>query len=392
MWKREKVGSTCRLGPDNVLPSVIIEGESLTKIVNKLMSQNNDRSFIDTTILNWLLDKSFKISSQTDQTHLFSLKEIDTETQLKNKTSHLRTMKIGTVASLYEQDHLPTKSLKSMLKDLSQFWNNHNLKNGNFDNILAVRKDSDKDRISELLKMDVVFPYELTKSLLTLYYNQKNGQLFTNYYCISPNISYDIYPIKPNNFSTQGLKSLVSETKLQSMSKSNPGFKSGFLILNKSNLVVPIDLNDINLSGDIRPIGKINYKNNLAWSNWNLLNEFQCISIGVWISDLPNFDDESKIKSNPYVWAACTRFVLTKSTFFKTLSPSSDKNTFLLYLFDSSNIDNSVEYYEFKIVQNNPNHKTKAHNSWVIIESEKVLEEDENKQFENLLKCPSIFK
>jgi hypothetical protein len=115
-------------------------------------------------------------------------------------------------------------------------------------------------------------------------------------------------------------------------------------------------------------------------------------SIGIWISDLPCIEDESKVKKNPYVWAACTRFILSKDSFFKTYSPSSDKNTFLLCCFDSKSIDTSVEFYEFKIVQNNPSHKTKAHNSWVIIESEKNLSQDENNQFPDLVKCPSVFK
>lgn len=114
--------------------------------------------------------------------------------------------------------------------------------------------------------------------------------------------------------------------------------------------------------------------------------------IGIWISDLPKFEEDWSIRKNPYVWAACTRFILAKDAFFKTYSPSSDKNTFLLCCFDSKSVESSFEFYEFKVVQNNPTHKTKAHNSWVIIESQKKVTPDANNIFPDILKCPSVLK
>lgn len=43
-------------------------------------------------------------------------------------------------------------------------------------------------------------------------------------------------------------------------------------------------------------------------------------------------------------------------------------------------------------MQNNPSQKTKAHNTWVVVESEKSVECDENFKIAELIKRPSIFK
>ena len=60
--------------------------------------------------------------------------------------------------------------------------------------------------------------------------------------------------------------------------------------------------------------------------------------------------------------------------FKKTYSPSSDKSTFLLCTFNGEDIEGSIEFHEFKVVQNNSSQKAKAHNAWVVVESEKVLQ------------------
>lgn len=133
--------------------------------------------------------------------------------------------------------------------------------------------------------------------------------------------------------------------------KSEAKFRTGFLKLNGKNLVAPIDF--------CEEVGDTN-------------------CIGIWMTNIPELTSESRFKRNPYVWAACARFVLAKENFKKTFSPSSDKNTFLICVFDDQNIDNSLEYFEFKVVQNNPSQKTKAHNAWAILESNKTMDIDEN--------------
>lgn len=40
MWKREKIGSTSRIGPDNILPFVKFDPESLNKIINNLVKNS----------------------------------------------------------------------------------------------------------------------------------------------------------------------------------------------------------------------------------------------------------------------------------------------------------------------------------------------------------------
>jgi hypothetical protein len=98
-----------------------------------------------------------------------------------------------------------------MLKEFYHTLDKHNTKESNFENLTVIKSDSlPKDRLNELMSMDVVFPYELTKSLLTMSYNQNDAQLTTNYYCIAPNISFDIYPIKANNYSTASFKSILA--------------------------------------------------------------------------------------------------------------------------------------------------------------------------------------
>lgn len=209
MWKREKIGSTTRLGPDSILPQIVIDGQSLTKIVNKLLVGDNFSTIEDVT-LNWLLDKSFKMSSYTDQIHKFSWNEIDSETLNRTKSSSLKTLKIAVQASLKSQDHLPSKGLKAMLNCLWKFLEKSSSKD-KFSSSLGLKKGAvSLESISELLKMDVIFPSEFSKSFLTLYYNKANYSLQTNYYSIVPNISFDIYQIKSNNYSISGFKSLFA--------------------------------------------------------------------------------------------------------------------------------------------------------------------------------------
>lgn len=50
MWKREKIGSTSRLIPDNILPSIVIDGESLSKIVQRLDLGNTNKVMDDVTL------------------------------------------------------------------------------------------------------------------------------------------------------------------------------------------------------------------------------------------------------------------------------------------------------------------------------------------------------
>ena len=97
-------------------------------------------------------------------------------------------------------------------------------------------------------------------------------------------------------------------------------------------------------------------------------------------------------KNNPFVWAAWSKFILWHRYFAKWYSPSTDKNTFLLCLFDEKNVKDTIEFYEFKVIQNNNEQTKMLHNSWVVIESEKTLNLDENNSVSDLIKKPSVHK
>lgn len=355
MWKREKIGSTIRIGPDNILPFIKIDKESMNKIILSLMKEHSKSSgIIDFEPFSWLLDRSFKLGPDNEQTHFFSSKEIDSE-KLKTKSSFsLHSLKIDVIASKKEYDHLPSKNLKKMLNELWNYFDISEEDNLNFKTI-QNKGDIIEHKIQKLLWMETIFPYEFAKSWLLLFFDDNESWLKTSFYSILPNITYDFYSIKPNNYSLSNFKSLLGSKiweNFNNSTKQTQKLKWGFLKLNKKNLVSPLDESD-----------------SIEDSNW----------IGIWMANIPQLDWESKLKSNPYVWAAWTKFILSRAIFQKSYSPSSDKNTFLLCSFDEKNFEGSIEFSEFKIVQNNPAQKQKAHNSWAVIESEKTLEWDENK-------------
>lgn len=253
-----------------------------------------------------------------------------------------------------------------MIRQFWKFLGKHDRGEHKFENLLT--KDESDFELQDLLKMNLIFPYELAKSLLICYLNESENVLQTNHYTIFPNISYDFYPIKPNNYSAAHFKLLVESSKEQEESPESTSnlFRTGFLKLNAKGVIVPIDLTEVGTNSNI---------------------------IGLWISDIPSSKEFAEFKKNPFVWAACARFVLVKDMFTKVFSPSSDKNTFLVVHFNSDDLESSLEFREFKVVQNVPSQsKPKAHNSWVIIDSQKTLDLDENFQVGDLLKKPTILR
>ena len=368
MWKREKTGSTIRIGPDNILPFYKIDKESMNKVISWLMKEHSKSSgIIDFCPFSCLLDRSFKLGPDNEQTHFFSSKEIDTE-KLKTKSSFsLHTLKLDVFASKKEYDHLPSKYLKKMLNDLWKWLDIDITDNQNIKTI-KHKEDNIEQKLQKLTWMETIFPWEFSKSWLLLYFDDKENWLKTSFYSIFPNITYDFYSIKPNNYSLINFKGIINNTineSLNNSSKQHPKLKCGFLKFNSKGLICPLDESDT-----------------VEDSNW----------IGIWMANIPLIEKESKLKNNPYVWAAWTKFILSKLIFQKSFSPSSDKNTFLLCSFEENNFENSIEFSEFKVVQNNPTQKQKAHNSWAVIESEKTLECDENNKVPDLIKKPSIFK
>lgn len=355
MWKREKIGSTIRIGPDNVLPFIKIDKESMNKIILWLIKEHSKSSgIIDFEPFSWLIDRSFRLGPDNEQTHFFSSKEIDIEKYRTKSSSSLHGLKIDVIATKKEYDHLPSKNLKKMLNDL---WKYFDICQEESQQIKTVQNKGDltEDKLEKLLWMETIFPYEFAKSCLLLFFDETESCLKTSFYSILPNITYDFYSIKPNNYSLNSFKSLLSNKireNTNNSSRKSGKQKWGFLKLNKKNLVSPLDESD-----------------SIEDCNW----------IGIWMANIPLIDQESKLKSNPYVWAAWTKFILSRSIFQRSFSPSSDKNTFLLCSFDDKNFEDTVEFSEFKVVQNNPAQKQKAHNSWAVIESEKTLEWDENK-------------
>ena len=209
--------------------------------------------------------------------------------------------------------------------------------------------------------MDTVFPFEFAKSWLQMYINEKDNWVKTHFYTILPNISYEVYPIKPNKYSLWSFKNLFNERVIDDRANQckASGFKFGILTLNSKNLVCPISDSDI-------------------------LDETALI--GVWIANVSNQNKESTFKSNPFIWSVLTKFVLLSQSKSKKLySPSSDKNTFLICWFDEKNIRDTIEYYEFKITQ--ASDKTQnSQNSWMLVDSEQALELDENSNVPDLIK------
>lgn len=183
-----------------------------------------------------------------------------------------------------------------------------------------------------------------------------------------PNLTFDYYPIKPNNYSMCNFKSFFSDCIIENINKtdSKNELRTGFLKLNSNNLVSPYDPSDTPKTTNC---------------------------VGIWMANVPNMGDESMFKRNPYVWAACARFILAKDHFKNAFSPSSDKNTFLLCHFNQDKMSENLQYHEFKIVQNNQNQsKTNGHNVWVITESEKILQCSGDYTVPKLVKKPTIFK
>lgn len=114
-----------------------------------------------------MIDKAFKLGPNNDQTHLFTLNEIDSE-QFKSRPSFkLKTLHIDVVVSLKNQDHLPSRSLKKMLNDLWRQLEKDKCENLANENLFVSSKSELTNPVqSELLKTDIVFPFEILRSLL----------------------------------------------------------------------------------------------------------------------------------------------------------------------------------------------------------------------------------
>ena len=127
-----KIGSTSRIGPDEILPFLKFDHQSLSNIDGLLKRKYDVRNIdkdanygrrVEDLHMNCLLDKSFTLASDSDCCHMYSLNEIDSNHINKNfKTKSglkLKTVKIDVIASSQEIDHLPSRSIKNML---SEFW------------------------------------------------------------------------------------------------------------------------------------------------------------------------------------------------------------------------------------------------------------------------------
>lgn len=114
-----------------------------------------------------MIDKAFKLGPNNDQTHLFTLNEIDSE-QFKSKPSFkLKTLHIDVVASLKSQDHLPSRSLKKMLNDIWKQLEKDKCEKSQNENLFIGSKSELTNPVqSEIVKTDIVFPFELLRSLL----------------------------------------------------------------------------------------------------------------------------------------------------------------------------------------------------------------------------------
>jgi len=146
--------------------------------------------------------------------------------------------------------------------------------------------DKQSGILKEILKTDVVFPVELVRSILTLSYDSSENAVKSNLYSMIPNVTFDYYSIEANNFSLNGFKSLFVDDIITSMNRNAPAkgkFETGFLKLNNKNLVSPANLED----------------------NDDLSN-----LVGIWMTNVPAVGHDGKAKLNPYIWAACVRFIL----------------------------------------------------------------------------------
>ena len=67
MWKREKIGSTSRVGPDNIMPFLKYESESLKKIIYSLKRSGENGMHAPIHLkMSCLIDKSFKLVPISD--------------------------------------------------------------------------------------------------------------------------------------------------------------------------------------------------------------------------------------------------------------------------------------------------------------------------------------
>ena len=127
MWKREKIGSTIRIGPDNVMPFIKIQKESINKVISTLMKEHlKSNSIIEFQPFGWLIDRFFKFGTDNETIHWFSSKDVESEYCKSKSSFNISSLKMDIIASRKEFNHLPSKWFKKMLNSL---WKNLKIEN-----------------------------------------------------------------------------------------------------------------------------------------------------------------------------------------------------------------------------------------------------------------------
>ncbi|CDW90113.1 UNKNOWN [Stylonychia lemnae] len=218
---------------------------------------------------------------------------------------------------------------------------------------LCSNRDNQKLKIKESIPQPIDFLAFQSNICIC----RSKGKIEFNLNILAPNISFDFYQISQIK--------IASNQFLPREMRESSDIKAGFLQIDSETKVTPINFNDSDI----------------------LKNEM----VGIWLSNLPVDDKQTPLQriKDPLVWSACLKFVMLSEKFNQVNSPSSDKNTFLVILFEQ-NFSKSL-CFEFKILRNEPD-KSYLNNWMVMTFYKKFMRQSSEPYYDNFQLRPQIFK
>jgi len=158
-------------------------------------------------------------------------------------------------------------------------------------------------------RQDEVVPQNFYNCHIVFSSDAKNQHLLLKAHLIFPNMTFEMGPVNPLKVvETPLTRSLVAKTAKGSK-KETQSFRTGFLTLDQSKRVLPLECED------------------------EMVSQFALV--GIWVSGV-NLSNSGTNKYsclfNAKVWAACMRYILWPDIKHR-VSPSPNKNTFLLVCF-----------------------------------------------------------
>ena len=325
MWKREKVGSTVRLGTHHVLPAFSLSPSLLQKLHAQIRSHGTAST---TLFVPPRLSSIVQLNEiPPSQTLLPSIKVFTNSIKGSNteKGIHSKPSIVNVVLPIFK-DHIET-----------------------IQQILSTSGPECEPFGSQVHQFH---PLAYVQPLIQLSEPQfeegQNSGLQLTYYALLPSLSFDYYQIRQLNY--------VATPFTENLLAAPGEFRHGILSISASKRIVVQDPQSPVMSDS--PV------------------------VGIWVSNLPDQNKQStptgktQALKHPFVWSTCLRFILSHGRNGEVLSPSSDQNTFLVLHFTGEK--KSADFYEFKIVRNSSQDtNSRTTNSWVVVESLHHVSEEE---------------